>query len=146
MSELIEAELEPYRTDSPGRLRIGGPAITLDSPQAIALGLVVNELATNALKHGALSRQQGKLDVRWIAENDRLILNWRESDGPKVRAAAIENFGSRLLRRLVEGQLAGTVRRELSGDGVTCVVEFPLGIMAGEARRRADAEADQSSS
>jgi two-component sensor histidine kinase len=54
------------------------------------------------------------------------VLTWRESDGPEVCAHAIENFGSRLLRRLVEGQLKGSLRRELGGVGVTCVVEFPI--------------------
>ena len=58
------------------------------------------------------------------------MLEWREADGPEVRKAAIENFGSRLLKRLVEGQLKGAIRRELAGDGVTCVVEFPISAVA----------------
>jgi two-component sensor histidine kinase len=126
LSELIAAELEPYAMDSPGRLRLSGETVRLGSAQAVALGLVINELATNALKYGALSNSHGQLDVCWRLEPGHLLLTWQESDGPRTRAAAIENFGSRLLRRLVEGQLSGSLRREITEEGVTCIVEFPV--------------------
>lgn len=124
--DLIDAELEPYSNERPDRLELEGERIVLTGPQGVALGLVINELATNALKYGALSSDHGRLTVGWRREEDHIVLSWREADGPEVRAAAIENFGSRLLRRLVEGQLKGSVRRELSGSGVTCVIDFPL--------------------
>lgn len=123
LAELIAAELEPYAM---GRLKFDGEPVQLGSAQAVALGLVVNELATNALKYGALSNGHGQLDVGWRVESGRLHLSWRESDGPETRAAAIENFGSRLLRRLVEGQLKGSLRRIIADEGVTCFVEFPI--------------------
>ncbi|HVF36765.1 MAG TPA: HWE histidine kinase domain-containing protein [Sphingomicrobium sp.] len=125
LADLVAAELEPYRNENSGRLVLDGEPIRLGSTQAVALGLVINELATNALKYGALSTPKGCLEVGWQTQGDHVILSWRESDGPKVRAMAIENFGSRLLRRLVEGQLKGSLRREMVGKGVTCVVEFP---------------------
>lgn len=126
LAELIAAELAPYASEGKERLLVGGEDVRLDSAQAIALGLGINELATNALKYGALSTASGSLDVRWRTNNGHLVLKWRESDGPEVRAHAVENFGSRLLKRLVEGQLKGSIRRELAGRGVTCIVEFPL--------------------
>jgi two-component sensor histidine kinase len=130
VADLIAAELQPYSTESAARLRLGGDAVRLGSSQAVALGLVINELATNALKYGALSTPSGRLDVRWQMQPGHLILTWREADGPEVRAAAVENFGSRLLKRLVEGQPKGSIRRELAGSGVTCIVEFPIGATA----------------
>ena len=81
MAELIEAELAPYATESPERLRVGGEDVRLRSAQAVALGLAINELATNALKYGALSAAHGRLDVSWRREGDHLVLEWRESDG-----------------------------------------------------------------
>ena len=126
LSELVAAELEPYATDSPGRLQLDGEPLWLGSAQAVALGLAINELATNALKYGALSTPSGRLDVGWRMRTGNVQLTWRESDGPEVCAQAIESCGSRLLRRLVEGQLKGTLRRELGSVGVTCVVEFPV--------------------
>jgi two-component sensor histidine kinase len=126
LAELIEAELAPYATESPERLRVAGDDVRLRSAQAVALGLAINELATNALKYGALSAAHGRLDVSWRKEGDHLVLEWCEADGPEVRAAAIENFGSRLLKRLVEGQLKGSVRRQLAEEGISCILEFPV--------------------
>lgn len=135
LAELVAAELAPYAAEGPGRLCVDGKDVRLQSAQAVALGLAINELATNALKYGALSMPTGRLDVRWRMSGQHLVLEWRESDGPEVQAHAIESFGSGLLRRLVEGQLKGSIRRELGGQGVTCVVEFPL---SGPTRESAD--------
>lgn len=126
VEELIHAELEPYAVDSPGRFRVAGANVIISSPKALALGLAINELATNSLKYGALSVAAGRLEVRWNADGQNLMVTWRESDGPAVQSAAIESFGSRLLRRLVEGQLQGTLHRELNQSGVSCVIDFPL--------------------
>ena len=86
----------------------------------------MNELATNALKYGALATQNGRLQVSWRMEGNHLVLDWLEADGPEVRTAALESFGSRLLRRLIEGQLGGSVVRQLEKNGVTCRLEFPV--------------------
>jgi two-component sensor histidine kinase len=128
LSELMHAELEPYAQDAPGRLNIKGPDVTLESAQAVALGLAVNELATNALKYGALAAPKGRLDVEWRVDGSHLILIWREANGLAVRTAALESFGSRLLRRLVEEQLSGSLTRRLQANGVVCELEFPLGL------------------
>lgn len=129
ITELLEAELEPYGQDEPGRVVIGGPDLSLESAQGVALGLAVNELATNALKHGALATKQGRVDVQWKLEGNHLVLDWLEADGPDVRTDALESFGSRLLRRLIEGQLGGSVTRQLDKRGVTCRVEFPVRVV-----------------
>lgn len=142
LADLIAAELQPYATENPGRLQLGGEVINLGSAQAVALGLAINELATNALKYGALSARGGRLDVHWRLEQSHVVLEWREADGPRVRSAAIENFGSRLLRRLIEGQLKGSIRRELGNSGVTCIVEFPLN-PAGRRKRVAKDDQDE---
>lgn len=125
LQELVDAELEPYSVDAAGRFKVGGPSVALASTHALAIGLALNELATNALKYGALSVASGRLEVSWRVEPEHLIIEWKESDGPTVQGAALESFGSRLLRRLVEGQLAGTIRRHLRAPGVTCIIEVP---------------------
>jgi len=130
IGELLRAELEPYGENAPGRLVLGGPDLSLESAQGIALGLAVNELATNALKYGALATQSGRLEVNWRLEGNHLVLDWLEADGPEVRTAALESFGSRLLRRLIEGQLGGSVIRRLEKNGVTCRLEFPVRVVA----------------
>lgn len=132
IGELLRAELEPYGQGAPGRLVINGPELALESAQGIALGLAVNELATNALKYGALATTQGRLEIRWGMEGNHLVLDWLEADGPEVRTAALESFGSRLLRRLIEGQLGGSVIRRLDRSGVTCRLEFPAAVVAAD--------------
>ncbi|MCR5880249.1 sensor histidine kinase [Phenylobacterium sp. J367] len=131
LQELIDAELEPYGVELPGRIKVSGPAVTLRGERALALGLALNELATNALKYGALSVPTGRLDVSWRIQRGHVVLEWRESDGPAVQGAGIESFGSRLLRRLIEGQLAGSLRRHLHNSGVTCTIELPAQELIG---------------
>jgi two-component sensor histidine kinase len=130
IAELLQAELEPYGHDEPGRVAIGGPDLSLESAQGVALGLAVNELATNALKHGALATKQGRVKVHWKVQGNHLVLDWLEADGPDVRTGALESFGSRLLRRLIEGQLGGSIIRQLDKSGVTCRLEFPVRVVA----------------
>ena len=60
---------------------MSGPPVECSGSEGTALGLVLNELATNALKYGALSTRSGKVEVSWRVEGDHLILEWRESDG-----------------------------------------------------------------
>jgi two-component sensor histidine kinase len=129
LQDLIDAELAPYEIDSTGmgRLALAGPQVTIDAEQAVSLGLALNELAANALKYGALSTPRGRLDVTWRIRGGYVVIEWTESDGPEVKAAAAENFGSRLLKRLVEYQLGGAITRELRPTGARCSIEFPLG-------------------
>jgi two-component sensor histidine kinase len=125
LDELVKAELGAYRIDAPARVTIEGPGVTLPNDKAIGLGIVLNELATNALKYGALSTPAGTVSVTWFIEDSHLVLEWREQGGPSVQTAAIESFGSRLLRRIVEGQLLGNITRQLRRDGVFCTLDVP---------------------
>lgn len=124
-ADLVRAELGAYQMDEPDRIAIDGETLVLKSDKAISLGIVLNELATNALKYGALSTPAGKVSVNWFVEDNHLIVEWRESGGPAVQAAAVESFGSRMLRRVVEGQLGGTITRQLRRDGVFCSLDIP---------------------
>jgi two-component sensor histidine kinase len=124
--ELISTELEPYGPEITNRIRLEGSALHVDGPRAVALGLVLNELATNALKYGALSKEEGRLVVRWWVDSGWFSVSWIERDGPEVKAAAVENFGSRLLRRIVEQQLQGQLERRFEAKGVECRISIPL--------------------
>lgn len=79
------------------RIELNGPDVLLGANHVRALRLVIHELATNALKYGALSTPQGKVKVTWQCEGDRVSIDWRELDGPKVAAPGSYNFGSRLI-------------------------------------------------
>src|SRR4029079_6528714 len=105
IAELLQAELEPYGYDEPGRVAIGGPHLSLESAQGIALGLAVNEIATNAVKHGALATKHGRVELHWKLEGNHLVLDWLEADGPDVRTGALESFGSPPLARFIARHL-----------------------------------------
>lgn len=76
LHELIEAQIEPYATEG-DRFAINVPATSLSRTIAIPLGLIVNELATNALKYGALSAPEGQVTIGWTLADEALVLSWR---------------------------------------------------------------------
>jgi two-component sensor histidine kinase len=130
VGELIEAEIEPYRSDAQAKIALSGPPVEIEGEQAIALGLAVNELITNLAARGGLG-SRGGLKVSWREENRVVSVNWEEIAGPTVQASVLQTFGSRLMRGLVEGQLKGALRRVAIENRASCTVEFP-NLMARE--------------
>ncbi len=118
--ELIAAELSPY--DQAGRVTVDGPDFGLPAQTAVAFGMVIHELTTNASKYGALSRPDGKLAVGWTvadAGDEVLVdLRWEETGGPKVTKPTHQGFGSTLLRRILERELRGTVNFNFRPEGL----------------------------
>jgi PAS domain S-box-containing protein len=111
-----------------GRLTAEGPAVDLTPKAAVALALAMHELATNAVKHGALSAPAGRVEVRWAVEDGRLRLSWREQGGPPVSPPARRGFGVRLLERGLSDELRGRVRLDFRPEGLVCEVDAPLSV------------------
>lgn len=118
---LLTAELRPY--ENTGAMRLDGPDFQLSAQTAVAVGMIIHEMTTNASKYGALSREAGKLDVTWTLKADDTInlldLTWRETGGPAVTTPARRGFGSMLLQRIVEGELRGKVTLDYAPGGLT---------------------------
>jgi two-component sensor histidine kinase len=93
----------------------------------------LHELATNAVKYGALSSDAGRVDVRWIVAGQQLRLTWSERGGPPVTPPERYGFGTRLIERSVARDLVGTASIEFATDGVMCVIEAPLQEVASTA-------------
>jgi two-component sensor histidine kinase len=123
LADVLRAELEPF---GEGRFRLDGRAVALSSAEAVALGLVFHELATNAAKYGAFSRPEGRLEVSWRVKDARLTLTWREFGGPTVVTPDRKGFGSRLIERSLEGQLGGGAHLDFAPAGLICRIELPL--------------------
>ncbi|MET3858482.1 HWE histidine kinase domain-containing protein [Rhizobium sp. OAE497] len=123
LQELVEIELEPYRTTAAGRFVVHGPVTEISGARAVPLGLAINELATNALKHGALSVAEGRVEISWSRDGGHLYLSWTETNGPTVTVKKVGE-GSGLLARLVERQLRGTLRHVFEPEGVRCSISF----------------------
>jgi two-component sensor histidine kinase len=84
------------------------------------LSLALHELATNAVKYGALSRPEGRVALCWQIQNEQLHLTWRETGGPQVVAPSRRGFGSRMLEEVLASDLDGQCRLEFAADGVRC--------------------------
>lgn len=109
------------------RIRLQGPKTALPSRNIVAFGLIVHELADNAVKFGALSNEAGHVDLVWeTAPRDGrswLTLDWRETGGPPVGEPARKGFGSALLDRGVDDC---KVSRTFDPAGLSCRIELPL--------------------
>ena len=92
--------------------------------------MAVHELATNAIKYGALSLPGGRLAIAWQAElagGGRLRLRWTETGGPRLSPAPmVQGFGSRVLNGTLHDQLGGSVAMEWAPSGLVCEITVPL--------------------
>ncbi len=102
----------------------------LSSNVSVTLAMIIYELATNALKFGALSMPEGLVSVNWstqsIADKMHLIVDWRESNGPTVTQPKRSGFGMFMLGCRVELGLSGNCDRSFSPDGFVCLLKIPL--------------------
>jgi len=117
-------------TTSDERFRIGGPPVMLSSKQALSLSLALHELATNAVKYGALSNEDGRVHVTWTLGPGpgprQLRIVWREIGGPPVSKPQRRGFGSRVIVGGLAHQLDGMVDLDFAPAGVICTIVFQL--------------------
>lgn len=119
---LIEQTLAPFQLDDRVEL-VSAPEIRVGEDVALGLALVLNELATNALKYGALSCPGGKVTLSCDKQGDRVSLLWREENGPRVTEPEHSGFGTRLITAALP-RSAGSVRIDYPPEGVVCRIEF----------------------
>jgi len=125
---LLETELAPYR-DGEGKITLTGPDLSIDGQLAVALALVLHELATNAAKYGALSTSAGLLRVDWRVSpgtTSGLELIWEERGGPPVRPPTRRGFGSQLITHSL-GPHGGEATTTYAPQGFSCTISLPLG-------------------
>jgi two-component sensor histidine kinase len=121
IEELVGAVLAPF--DASGRLSWSGENIQLRPQQAVALALCLHELATNSLKYGALSREEGRVSLAWSRADGALArIDWRERGGPPVRQPDRAGSGVRLLRRGLDIGLPAEIA--YPPEGVTWSARF----------------------
>jgi two-component sensor histidine kinase len=120
----------PSAAERAGRFRIQGPQVRLSPRMALAIAMALQELATNAIKYGALSAEAGQVEIRWSVEDEpgrpRLHLCWEERGGPPVAPPARRGFGSRLIERSLAQDLGGSVVLAFNPQGLACTVLAPL--------------------
>ncbi|MDI3309495.1 MAG: PAS domain S-box protein [Acetobacteraceae bacterium] len=126
---LLEGELAPFR-GAGQRVSLEGPRVAVPASVAQPLGMAAHELATNAVKHGALSVPGGYVSVTWRLSGGPggvLRLRWVETGGPPVQRPPVHRgFGSRVLEATLRGQLGGSVSLAWEEKGLICEMEVPL--------------------
>jgi PAS domain S-box-containing protein len=124
LSAIAIQELAPYSEKDERRVRIDGPQVLLEPDAAQAVAIALHELATNAVKYGALSVPDGRIDLNWSHEpSARLILRWEEIGGPAVVMPTHRGFGTRIIERMI-GQLKGTARFDWRAEGLVCEINL----------------------
>ena len=127
------------------RVDIAGCSILLGPKPALQLSLTLHELATNALKYGALSAQAGRISLAWTLERtdgaDVFAFDWQESGGPRVSPPARRGFGSRLVERITAAEFSGKVDLTYAPEGVRWRLRAPYADLAESGRSRASPEA-----
>ena len=116
---------------APGQARWSGPEIVLNARATNSLTLALHELATNALKFGALSTDAGRVEVSWRARPEGgFVLSWIERGGPPVSPPSRRGFGSTLLERVTGRELGGEVRADFRKDGVRVTITADASALA----------------
>jgi two-component sensor histidine kinase len=111
------------------RIACSGPRVWLEARAALALSLILNELATNAAKYGALAGEGGRVALSWnVTPAPALAIEWREQDGPAVAPPGRRGFGSRLIEAAFQGETGAQTQLLFERDGVCCRMLLPPGL------------------
>jgi two-component sensor histidine kinase len=94
------------------------------------MSMAIQELATNAIKYGALSNEIGRINITWTVSHSggptRIHLRWEELGGPLVTMPTRRGFGSRLIEQHLAQDLNGHVKLEFAPAGLICDIEFSI--------------------
>ncbi|MEA2899989.1 MAG: hypothetical protein QOJ84_5604 [Bradyrhizobium sp.] len=138
LADLVRRQLVPFAEIEGSRVELAGPEIVVTAEAAQALGLAIHELATNAIKYGALSVPAGKVSVSWALQGDAgtpraLALHWTEQGGPPVSKPSRKGFGHVVIGEMVERSLGGKVAMQFAGEGLRWSVTIPASNLVSEA-------------
>jgi two-component system CheB/CheR fusion protein len=126
---MLVEEMKPFDTPEHGNVVMDGPDIQLSPSGALALGMVVHELATNAVKYGALSVSGGRVNLAWRTaagqDGEDLVLDWIEQNGPPVQPPTRRGFGTTLIERGFAHELSGRATLEFDPCGVRVSLRAP---------------------
>jgi two-component sensor histidine kinase len=133
---LAERQLGPYQAINPEAISITGANAKLGPDEALGLGLILHELATNAAKHGALSRKDGRVEIAarhsGRGKSRQFVITWKEKGGPAVAHPDSLGFGSILIERSLDKVLGSKVDVHYGKRGVRAEVRLPDRISAGK--------------
>jgi len=130
VQEIVMEELRPFMSGDRANINLSGCKVMLVPRAALALGMAMHELTTNAVKYGALSVPEGTVGVTWTVEptttGKQLVLTWTERNGPTVTPPSRRGFGMTLIERSFAHDVSGEVKMDFAPEGVTAILCAPL--------------------
>lgn len=127
---LVVEELLAYNAREGEQMRVSGPEVRFQPKAAETFALAIHELATNALKYGALSQPSGRIEITWRLDESTqpaaLVLEWRECGGPAVKPPPRKGFGTELLERTLAFEFKGQTNLAFNPAGLQCTIAIPV--------------------
>ena len=139
LADLMRQQLLPFMDIQSSRLELTGPNVVVTAEATQAIGLAIHELATNAIKYGALSVPAGKIKISWAFDNgslasSELLLKWVEQGGPPVVTPSRNGFGHLVIGEMIERSLNAKVILEFATHGLEWSVSIPSNSLVIEAQ------------
>ena len=136
LDEVAGVALRPFGAEQADRFTLGGPSIRLASRVALAFAMALHELATNAVKYGALSSDGGSVLLTWDildgVGSDRLRFRWQETGGPPVVPPTRTGFGSRMIERALAVEIGGAAEITYHPAGILFTAVAPIQGISGD--------------
>lgn len=131
LRDVIETTLAPFQSENGlPRITPQGPAVALSERTAGGMALAVHELATNAVKYGALSMPDGTVAISWTLSPqgaaDRFDMEWKETGGPRITPPQTEGFGGKVIRHAVAHEPGGGITLDYRPEGLFCSFTFEI--------------------
>jgi PAS domain S-box-containing protein len=128
---VIETAVAPFQSDhAPARIAMDGPPLLLSERTAGSLALAFHELATNAMKYGALTTAAGSVSIHWslarVGPGQHFALEWMEHGGPPVIPPGNEGFGGKVIRHAVAHEANGRIALDYAPEGLRCAIAFDI--------------------
>jgi two-component sensor histidine kinase/CheY-like chemotaxis protein len=128
LDQVLERTLAPFRRDGERNITLVGPIVKLEPKTALTLSLIIHELATNAVRHGALSRDKGEVRAEWRTQPEesqrRVSFTWTETGGPATARPDKTGFGLNLIERSARYELDGQALLSYPATGLICELNF----------------------
>ncbi|BBO11959.1 two-component sensor histidine kinase [Bradyrhizobium ottawaense] len=126
---LVVEELLAYNAREGEQMQVSGPKVRFQPKAAETFALAIHELATNALKYGALSQPSGHVEISWRLDEGtqpaELVFKWRECGGPQVKPPLRKGFGTELLERTLAFEFKGQTTLAFDPAGLQCTIAIP---------------------
>ncbi len=144
LDQLIRDELLPYAKE--GQLLLTGPKVSCSAGSVQSLSLLFHELATNAVKYGALGSDSGHVTIEWQVDRDWMRIHWKEQGGPPVARPKREGFGTKLLSQVSGRQLNAELEFDWDRKGLGVEIKLPSELFAnGDFARGSEVDPSDSS-